>query len=62
MMTGDELQAALKALGWTKVTFAKKLGKRPETVSKWCHGHARVPKYAELVIGHATHHKKGMEL
>lgn len=61
-MTGSELKAALKALKWTKTYFAKKLGKTPETVSKWCNDHSPVPKYAQLVIDHANHHKKGLEI
>jgi transcriptional regulator with XRE-family HTH domain len=42
-MTGDEMAAVLKAIGWTAGELARRLGVRPDTVQSWLAGRREIP-------------------
>lgn len=49
-VTGTELRAALDELGLTQAWLARRLGKHPVTVSRWCRGDSPVPEDIVFII------------
>ena len=46
-MTGDEMSATLKAIGWTGGELARRLGVREDTVRGWLIGRREIPPNLE---------------
>lgn len=42
-MSGDDLEANLAILGWSKRDLAERIGVHPNTVSQWAQEHREVP-------------------
>lgn len=52
-MTADELNQALKALGWKQVDLARRTGLGDEAVSRWSRGAVPVPAWVGAFLGMA---------
>lgn len=50
-MTGDEMRATLKRLGWSQTVASVRMGlSSPERVSEWCLGLRRIPPYIAVSL------------
>lgn len=56
--TGPEFALVRKAAGLRGVEVAELFGVRPETVSRWEHGEAEIPRTAAFAIGELYKHPK----
>jgi DNA-binding transcriptional regulator YiaG len=55
---GNEFALVRKAAGLRSVEVAELFGVRPETVSRWEHGDAEIPRTAAFAIGQLYKHPK----
>jgi DNA-binding XRE family transcriptional regulator len=54
-MEPKEMSELLAELDASCEDFARHIGVRPETVSRWANGHAPIPRYAELILHYSKH-------
>lgn len=54
-MTGLDLTAALRTLGWSERQLAARLGVPPSTVRGWRAGRTRIPAGVAERLRHVTH-------
>ena len=50
-MTAGQLKRALKRLGVSQLSLARRLEMDPRTIRRWCAGDLPVPRTVELVMG-----------
>lgn len=49
-MTKRQFIAALKKLGISQRSFARRIGVNERTVRRWTAGKSKIPRYAELLL------------
>lgn len=49
-LSAEEVRFLRKHLGWSGRDFAEAIGYRPETVSRWEHGHAEIPVVVDRLL------------
>ncbi len=49
-MTPNEFSSDLKVIGKSQISFAKSIGKRQETVSRWATGQLPIPEYVDVIL------------
>ncbi len=50
IMTGAELQTAIKALGMSQRAFARLINYREETISRWVREHEPIPQVVNVAV------------
>lgn len=50
-MTIEELEHALRGLGWKGSDFCRKTGVSRNTISRWVNGHTEIPPWVASYLG-----------
>ena len=59
-MTGSDLKSRLSVLGWSQATFARKIGKSQNTISRWISGEIpQIPEWVDAYLNQAEYIKQG---